>query len=152
MSGNDPVFEGFFAKSVTRDELLQEMADHLLKKGFVKEGYAEAVLARENKFPTGIPCEPISVAIPHCDRGFVNDTAVLVAKLAQPVTFNRIDDPDETVDVDLAFMLAVNSDEGQLEMLSKIMDLIQNEELVKGVLGAVSPEEISRLALEAYLA
>lgn len=152
MSVNEPVFEGFFAKSLTRDELLHEMAAYLLEKGYVKEGYAEAVIARENIFPTGIPCEPISVAIPHCDRGFVNDTAVLVAKLAQPVTFNRIDDPDDTVDVDLAFMLAVNSDEGQLEMLGKIMDLIQNEELVRSVRDAATPDEISRLAMDAYMA
>lgn len=150
MSENIPKFEGFFAKSTTRDELLHEMADHLAKEGRVKPTYGDAVIARENTFATGIPCEPISVAIPHCERGHVIETTILVARLPQKVTFNRIDDPDLTVDVDIAFMLAVDSNEGQLEALSKIMELIQDEELISKVYLADSPEEIGRLVLESY--
>ena len=108
MSGKSiPKIEGFLATKSLRDDVLNEMADYLAAKGAVKPSYGAAVIARENVFPTGIPCEPIGVAIPHSDRALVEDTTILVAKLPQGVTFTRIDDGDLTVDVRVVFMLAV---------------------------------------------
>ena len=151
MSGKSiPKIEGFLATKSLRDDVLNEMADYLAAKGAVKPSYGAAVITRENVFPTGIPCEPIGVAIPHSDRALVEDTTVLVAKLPQGVTFTRIDDGDLTVDVRVVFMLAVNSDQGQLDTIAQVMDLIQNPELVQSVACAQSAEEIQRLVSEAY--
>ena len=72
MSGKSiPKIEGFLATKSLRDDVLNEMADYLAAKGAVKPSYGAAVIARENVFPTGIPCEPIGVAIPHSDRALV---------------------------------------------------------------------------------
>ena len=90
------------------------------------------------------------MAIPHSDRALVEDTTILVAKLPHGVTFTRIDDGDLTVDVRVVFMLAVNSDQGQLDTIAQVMDLIQNPELVQSVACAQSAEEIQRLVSEAY--
>ena len=121
MSGKSiPKIEGFLATKSLRDDVLNEMADYLAAKGAVKPSYGAAVIARENVFPTGIPCEPIGVAIPHSDRALVEDTTILVAKLPQGVTFTRIDDGDLTVDVRVVFMLAVNSDQGQLDTIAQV--------------------------------
>ena len=78
------------------------------------------------------------MAIPHSDRALVEDTTILVAKLPHGVTFTRIDDGDLTVDVRVVFMLAVNSDQGQLDTIAQVMDLIQNPELVQSVACAQS--------------
>ena len=46
-------------------EVLTHMASVFLEKGYVKETYLEAVLAREARYPTAIPLPVESVAIPH---------------------------------------------------------------------------------------
>lgn len=145
-----PAIEGFLPKSTERDSLLREMADHLASEGRVKEEYGEAVISRENVYPTGIPAEPIAVAIPHSDRDYVLDTTILVAKLPQPVVFRRIDDGDLTVEVHVVFMLAVNSNQGQLDTIARIMELIQDAELIKKITEAGTAEEIGKLVSAAY--
>ena len=102
-----PEIAGYLAKGVQRDAVLTEMADYLVRRGAVKESYGSAVIQRENTFPTGIPVEPIAVAIPHSDRDLVVNTTILVAKLEQTVPFHRIDDVELEVDVKVVFMLAV---------------------------------------------
>ena len=78
-----PEIVGFLAKGTQRDDVLREMADYLVKRGAVKDSYGDAVIQRENTYPTGIPAEPIAVAIPHSDRNLVLNTTILVAKLVQ---------------------------------------------------------------------
>ena len=145
-----PHVEGFIAKCTERDAVLHEMADYLAAKGAVKAGYGDAVIARENNYPTGIPTEPIGVAIPHSDRDYVINTTILVAQLPQEVSFYRIDDPDLEIGVRVVFMLAVNSNEGQLDTIVQVMELVQDEALVKNIISAASPEEIQQFVSAAF--
>ena len=48
-------------------EVLQIMGGILLEKGYVKDYYTDALLEREELSPTGLPVEPVSIAIPHTD-------------------------------------------------------------------------------------
>ena len=145
-----PEIVGFLAKGTQRDDVLREMADYLVKRGAVKDSYSDAVIQRENTYPTGIPAEPIAVAIPHSDRNLVLNTTILVAKLGQEVLFHRIDDADLQVGVKVVFMLAVDSNQGQLGTISQIMELVQNAELIQKIAGAGSAEEIQTLVSAAY--
>lgn len=146
-----PKIEGYFASGTTRDDVLNEMAGYLAAKGAVKETYGAAVIERENTYPTGIPSEPIGVAIPHSERrDLVLDTTILVAKLAQDVRFQRIDDADLQVGVRVIFMLAVDSNQGQLETIATVMELVQDEKLIQKIVEATSPEEIQQAVSAAY--
>ena len=48
----------------TRDEALRNMGMLLFEKGYVRESYTEALLKREEIYPTGLNLQTISIAMP----------------------------------------------------------------------------------------
>ena len=68
-------------------DLLRQAAQRLYEQGYVKESYADAVVAREKVFATGLPTVMGGVAIPHTDVEHVNAPAVCIARLKEPVDF-----------------------------------------------------------------
>ena len=48
-------------------DFFEKLSDILLKKGYVKESWLQAITDRERNFPTGLMFETIGVAIPHVD-------------------------------------------------------------------------------------
>jgi PTS system galactitol-specific IIA component len=120
----------------TDKEVLSEIADNLYDKGYVKEGYKQAILEREAEFPTGIFTGGINVAIPHADVNFVNQASIAVGILDEPVKFHVMDEPENEIDVNLIIMLALKEAHGHIEMLQKVVSLIQNQESIKEILSS----------------
>lgn len=147
---NVPKIEGFISQKTERDDVIREMADYLVSKGAVKPKYGQAVIDRENIYPTGIPTEPIGVAIPHSERDFVLDTTILVAKLPKPVIFHRIDETEEKMEVSVVFMLAVDSNQGQLDVIANLMGLVQDQDLVKEITLCEDSLKIGEIVSRAY--
>lgn len=110
-----------------QEALLREMSGVLIDAGFVHESYSEAVIEREQVFPTGLPTQGINVAIPHTDSDHVKKEGFLVGVLGKPVTFEMMASKDVFLEVELIFMLAIKQPENQLEMLQKLMLLCQDE-------------------------
>ena len=136
----------------TNTEVLTQMCEHLCGKGIVKDTYCEAILEREKNFPTGLNTHGINVAIPHADVSHVNKASLCVAVLNPTVDFHAMDEPEDAVAVSLVIMLVLTEPHGHLEMLQKIVGLIQNQEDVKKIItaedkGAVE-EVIRRYLLE----
>lgn len=120
----DLVVTGVDAKDA-EDAILQ-VGQYLLKAGFVKDTYIDAVAKRETEFPTGLQLKEMGVAMPHTAGVHVNTPAVCVAKLAHPVTFGHMGDPDTKVQAELLFMMAIKDPNAQLETLQKVMGVITN--------------------------
>lgn len=147
-----PAVLGCTARGTDCESVLREMAGYLARQGLVKESYCQAVLDREAVYPTGIPADPVAVAIPHSDREHVLETAVLVARTEQPVLFHRIDDPDDTVEVRVVFMMAIDSSQGQLDTITQVMGLIQDPGVIGALAASTDPEEIRSIAAKAFAA
>jgi len=111
-------------------DILKCMATNLYKKGFVKESYAEAVIAREKKFATGLPTGSYGVAIPHTDIEHVNQSAISIGILKKPVDFVIMGEETEKISVKLVFMLAMHDCHSQLSMLQSLMEIFQDEEVL----------------------
>jgi PTS system galactitol-specific IIA component len=111
-------------------DILKHMAANLYQKGFVKESYAEAVIAREKKFATGLPTKGCGVAIPHTDIEHVNQSAISVGVLKEPVDFGIMGEETEKTPVKLIFMLAMHDSHSQLKMLQSLMGIFQDEEIL----------------------
>ncbi|VBB08942.1 phosphoenolpyruvate-dependent sugar phosphotransferase system eiia 2 [Lucifera butyrica] len=109
-------------------EVLKFMAANLHDKGFVKESYAAAVIAREQKFATGLPTEGCGVAIPHTDIEHVAKAAICFGILKKEVPFGIMGEETATVPVKLVFMLAMNTAHTQLELLQKLTQIFQERE------------------------
>ena len=74
----------------SRDEVLKLAADHLKQAGYVTDGFFQALLKRENMFPTGICFGDTCVAIPHAEPGFVKKPVMLIMTLERPVRLSRL--------------------------------------------------------------
>ncbi len=109
-------------------DLLEQLACHLQKLGYVKDSYKEAVIAREKVFATGLPTVAGGVAIPHTDAEHVYEPVICVARLTKPVDFVVMGDDEETVSVDLAIMLAMKEPHAQIDLLQNLMGVFQDEE------------------------
>lgn len=109
----------------------KSMADRMFEVGVVKDTYAGAIAEREKGFPTALAVGEVNAAIPHCDTEHVNKDAVCVGILKKPVAWHRMDDAAATTDVSLVFMLALSEPHAHLQMIQKVIGIIQDQELAK---------------------
>jgi len=133
-----PVFDkalitvGLEAK--TASEVIRELASRLYEKGYVKDSYLEAVIRREEVYPTGMATE-IPVAMPHTDVQHCLHTGIAVGILKNPVEFRNMGDPEQTIPVRLVFLLAVVNPANQVRLLRQLVDFFietaQLEKLLK---------------------
>lgn len=106
---------------------LTRLADSMYAKGVVTSEYRDALLKREESFPTGLMTQTIGVAIPHTDPDKMIEPQIGFMSLKHPVTFHQMGDNAE-IQVKLIFMLALKKSDDQLSMLQKLMALFQNQE------------------------
>ncbi len=126
-------------------DVIRQLGKTLLEDGYVKESYIDAVINREKTLPTGLPLDgDVNVAIPHTDIEHVNKSAVAMATLAKPVTFQNMVDPSESVAVKIVFLLALEEPHAQIEMLQEVAGVVQNAGVLKALLAATDPKEVIR--------
>lgn len=107
--------------------LVRAMAD----EGHALPEYAEDVIRRERTFPTGLPTEPVAVAMPHADPDHLRRSCVAVGISGAGVPFGQMGtDGDVQVDARVIFLLGIKEREKQVDMIGELMDLIQNESLL----------------------
>ena len=128
----------------SREAVIRLLAEKLQAAGYVKDSFADAVLAREASMPTGLPLgHAVNVAVPHTDPEHVLKPGIALATLKKPVAFANMEDPDEPVEVGLVFLMALNDKDRQIEMLQEIMATIQSEEAIAGLMQASSVYDVA---------
>ena len=127
------------------EDLLTQMTDVARERGYVKDSYLEAVLERERLYPTGLPTQVMKVALPHTtDKSHVINSAILVAKLREPVNFKEMGEGETDVPAEMVFMLAVNGPKDQLTILQKVVGMFIKEEALRALKAAETPADIVR--------
>ena len=106
-------------------EVLTLLANQLYQRGYVRKSYLQAVLDRERQFPTGLRTAEVAVALPHTEKEHVLKPAVAVAILAHPVTFGEMGTEDQTVPVEIVFMLSILEPDEQVTWLSRLVSTFQ---------------------------
>ena len=113
-------------------EVIDLLAGKMHAQGLVAAVYGAQTWERETIHPTGLPTNPFCIAFPHADAEGVSRSALGVAVLREPVTFQNMADPDEGLDVVLVFMLANRDPEEQIQALRNLAVLFgQPEKLVE---------------------
>lgn len=128
-----------------QQEFFETITNKLKEKGLIKDGYYEAINSRENKYPTGLDSGLLKVAIPHTDYEYSNTTDLIVTTLEKPIIFNAMDNPDLEIEVDIIILILFDNPEKQLELLTNIMKIIQNQELLKEISNATTSQEVYQL-------
>ncbi|UQS82275.1 PTS sugar transporter subunit IIA [Bombilactobacillus folatiphilus] len=146
----DESFIQYFLEPTDFAAVIESLSKNLLAKKLVTSGYANAVQAREKKFSTGLPTEPIGVAIPHTDPEYVNENAISVAILKQPILMRVMASGDQFVDVSVIFLLALGESNKQLNVLQKLMGIVQDQQVLSE-LTTMSKKEMVRTIKQAIL-
>jgi PTS system galactitol-specific IIA component len=111
--------------------VLRELAEEAHQQGYVEENYKEFLLDREREYPTGLEISPLEygLAIPHADPDYVREQALILALPDEPVSFQSMDDPSQTVDAEVILLLVIEEEEeeGYTNFLSNLIPLFQDE-------------------------
>ena len=126
----------------TSEDVLRALAGVFVEAGVAKESYPDAIVLRESKYPTALPATSFDIAVPHTFAEHVNEPAMGVAVLAHPVQFQQMGSPDITLHPQVLFMLAITDPKDQIELLKKIMGIIQDVEVLNKIKNAKSEQEI----------
>ena len=125
----------------TMPDVMRAVGGALTEQGYGKATYVDALIERETEYPTGLDIDGVGIAIPHTAVDYVDNAAIAVAKLAQPVTFEEMG-TDGTVDVKLVFMLCVTDPKAHLADLQRIIAIVQDKSVLETLLTAGSAQDV----------
>lgn len=127
----------------TSTEVIKILCRRLEEEGYIGPDYCQAVLDREAEYPTGLPSEGAAAAIPHAFSGNVMRTGTAIGVLKKPVPFRNMAFSDETVDVEVVFLLAnASGADAHLDALQELMDCMSRPSLLRAVRSARSSQQI----------
>ncbi|WP_196590930.1 PTS sugar transporter subunit IIA [Pectinatus frisingensis] len=124
--------------AVDNMDAIKQMAVNLAKQGVVKNSFIPAVLERERIFSTGLQFDETGIAIPHTDTQHINSSAISIAILKKPVTFQAMGMPDSKVNVEIIFMLAIKTAHGHIKFLQTLMNQLQNKVILHNLINSTS--------------
>lgn len=125
-----------------QEEAIYEVAQPLIQKGYVNEKYPTLVLEREKQYPTGLITSSIVIAIPHSFDEHIKGNHVAIGVLKNTVAFKNMEDIDQSIDVKIIFMLAIDKAKEQLEMLKILMNVFKENNLLNHIASVNDKEAI----------
>lgn len=129
-------------------DVFTQLGGALMREGYTKDSYIDALIAREKDYPTGLDIDGIGVAIPHTDVSHVNRAGIAIGVLKHPVTFIQMGTDDEEVRVRLVFMLAVVDPGAHIDELQRVLAVIQDTDVLERLLEAEDTAEIIEIVKE----
>lgn len=135
------VFNGIAKNS---SEAIDKCGEKLEENGITDKSFSKLCKQRENDYPTGLPTS-VPVAIPHAKYENINNDCICVMRLDEPVKFNRMDEPDESVNIEMVFNLVVKDSENHLKILQKLISLISDEKSLNEIM------KLDNFSLKEYL-
>lgn len=118
----------------SKHEFFDEVSLFLQEKGFVTENFKEALIRREEKYPTGLRTDPYHVAIPHTDPENIKKPFIAMIRPKRQIEFMEMGTDDQTVQVQLIFVLGLKKGESQTSLLQKLIDMFMNKEVMNRLL------------------
>ena len=123
----------------------KDMFETIYKKafelGYVHDTFFNKIIEREKNFPTGLQLEKMGIAIPHTDAECIKKEFVAIVT-TEPISFVSMEDFNQSVAAEIAFVLGLKEPHAQLEMLQSLMSLLQNSELLAQIRNAPSADGI----------
>jgi len=114
----------------SKEEVLEDLSNAAINAGYAKAGYLEAILEREEKYPTGLHIPQIEVAIPHADAEWANVPSLTIGLLEHPVTFKPMGGEGGDVAVEIVFMLTIKEPKQQINFLQAFSTLMAEPQLL----------------------
>ncbi|MBC2577947.1 PTS sugar transporter subunit IIA [Peptostreptococcus russellii] len=125
-------------------ELLSSISEELLSKGYVKDSFREGIMKREEEYPTAIQAENFSLAIPHTDSEHILKPGIAFVRLNNGCDFKEMC-TNEDIKVNMAFVLLVKEKEKQVSLLTKLMGLFSNNDILEKLYKENDPSVIEAM-------
>lgn len=125
-----------------RDDALVQMAQFLVNRGNCEPPFVQAILDREAAHPSGLPMSDVKIAIPHTDTTYVQQSAILFARLREPVEFRSMGDPEERLSVSLISMFALKEKKRIGDLLETLLTVYQDPAVLRTLQSAAGKEAI----------
>jgi len=129
-------------------QLFDIMGQKFIDLGYVTPEYIPSIKEREAKYPTALPTEPYPVAIPHTEAGVILTPFIAPVRFTNLVPWGNMGDPDEKLDVKIAFMLGFNEPNAHIELLQILIYNFQKQDWVDRLLGAQTADEFYEACME----
>lgn len=138
----------FAAEAPDWKEAIRMSCESLEADGTIEANYKEDIISCVEKYGPYIVLMP-NIAMPHSQEGAegVHKTSIGFMKLDKPVSFDP-EDPEK--DAQLFFTLASCNPDQHLQNLMKLSKMLMNEDVVKALVKAKSPEDLLQIQ-EQYL-
>jgi len=117
-----------------KDEVIDKIAENLIKEGYVEEGFLLSVYRREALGTTYLKG---GIAIPHGDSKYVTKPTIAITKLANPINWDGVNN------VDLIFMIALKED--SKDYFEQLYRIISSVDALKRIREAKDKEEITNI-------
>jgi PTS system galactitol-specific IIA component len=134
--------------AVSREDALERMSGILVQKGFCKPEFVRAILDREAAHPSGLPMSGLKIAIPHTDAEHVNRSALLFARLKEPLEFRSMGDPEEKLQVAMISMFALKEKKLIGDLLETLLTVYQQEAVLEALYHAPDAGSMFRILKE----
>lgn len=132
----------FNVEADSKQAVIAQLADLYLKEGVISNvtDYIAAVNEREEEGTTGVGG---GIAIPHGKADTVTRSAVAIAKLAQPVEWQSLDDKP----VEYVFLLAIpnDGDNEHLKLLSELAGTLMDDDIRAKLQAASSSQDLENI-------
>ena len=129
----------------TYQDVMKQLGGIVIREGYAKETYIDALIEREGEFPTGLDIDGYGVAIPHTNPTHINKVGTAIAILKKPVTFIEMGTDDDEVQVRIVFMLAVKDPNAHIDSLQRIIGMLQDTALLERLLQATDADAIIQM-------
>jgi PTS system galactitol-specific IIA component len=127
------------------EDIIRKLGVLLYNNGYVRETFTQAVLDREQIYPTGLQTNIVGFAIPHTDTEHVLKASLAIATLPDPVLFRAMDNSDVNVPVTIVMMLAIQDPKKVVQALRSVISILENEEALASLTKASSSLEIKEV-------
>lgn len=133
----------FADRAIDWREAVRMSCETLEADGTVESNYKEDIIACLEKYGPYIVIMP-EVAMPHSQEGAqgVNKTAIAFMKLKEPVSFEP-GDPEK--DARLFFTLASCDPKQHLDNMSRLSELLMNQDVISALLEAEDEEDLLKI-------
>ncbi|MDP2814001.1 MAG: PTS sugar transporter subunit IIA [Erysipelotrichaceae bacterium] len=126
-------------------EAISQAVLPLIENGYVETRYVDSIIENTEKFGPYYVIAP-NIALPHArpEQGVLKKQLGILL-LRHPIKFSQ-----DGFDVRLLITLAASDSESHLQTLSKLSDILGDDDRIGKILGASSVEEIYRLFTLGY--
>lgn len=127
------------------DELFCRLAGELVPRGFVDEGWLDAIAERERVYPTGLAMERAGIALPHVDADHIKIPYIAVVRPVHPVPFQGMGGVGGTICVRLVVNFGVAASGEGVCALASLLRAFSDASLLDGLIAQDGPNGIALL-------